>query len=127
MRPALYDAAALFGRVALGATFIQHGWAKARGGIDATTQVMTQAGVPAPRASAWFATVAELGGGIMLVLGLLTAVAGAMLFAVMSGAFLFVHVKDGSFELVTALGAVAVMLAVAGPGRISLDRYVFRR
>ncbi|GAA0990396.1 DoxX family protein [Acrocarpospora macrocephala] len=133
MRRALYDMAALVGRLALGVVFIAHGWAKYKRGVDATAQGFAEWNIPVPRISAWFAIAAELGGGILLVLGLLTMLAGAALFVLMAGALMFVHVghgillANGGFELVLALGAVALLLAVAGPGRISLDYVLFGR
>ncbi|GAA0376297.1 hypothetical protein Acor_31860 [Acrocarpospora corrugata] len=133
MRRALYDLAALVGRVALGVVFIGHGWAKYQRGVEATAKGFADWSIPAPRISAYFAIIAELGGGILLVLGLLTMLAGTALFVLMAGALIFVHAGNGillansGFELVLALGAVALLLAVAGPGRISLDYLLFGR
>ncbi|GIH28042.1 membrane protein [Acrocarpospora phusangensis] len=133
MKRALYDLAAVIGRLALGVVFVAHGWAKAQRGVDATARGFAEWNIPAPRVSAWFVIAGELGGGIMLVLGLLTALAGAALFVIMVGALVFVHAGHGlmlansGFELVLALGAVALLLAVGGPGRISLDHLIFGR
>lgn len=133
MKQVLYDVAALVGRVALGVIFVQHGWAKFQRGVDATARGFADWNIPAPRISAWFAVAAELGGGALLMLGLLTALAGAALFVVMAGAFTYVHVGHGillennGFELVLALGSAALLLAVAGPGRASLDHLLFGR
>ena len=122
------DAAALLVRIGLGIVFIAHGWQKlSTNGIDGTAAFFDQAGVPLPTASAWAAALLELGGGVALVLGALVPVVSALLVMDMLGAYVFVHagngvfVQDGGYELVLALGAACVLLAVIGAGRMSLD------
>ena len=120
-------------RLVLGVIFAAHGWQKVHTwGVAATADNFTETGVPAPTASAWYAAVVELGCGALLALGALTAVAGLLLALDMAGAFWFVHLGGGVFspsgwELVVALGAGALMLAVGGPGRFSLDHAVRHR
>ncbi|WP_278257956.1 DoxX family membrane protein [Nocardioides convexus] len=48
-------------------------------------------GIPLPAAAAAFALVAEIGGGALLLLGLLTPLAGILVIAQMAGAFWFAH------------------------------------
>lgn len=128
------EAALLAARALLGVVFIAHGWQKLNEfGIDGTAASFDQMGVPAPRAAAIFAAAAELGGGICLLLGLFTALAGAVLVVDMVGAFWFVHrdlgpfVTEGGWELVAVLAVGALLFAVRGPGLISLDRLVVGR
>lgn len=134
MRRSLYDLAALIARIVLGVILIAHGWQKVRnGGLDGTAAMFASAGVPMPRISAGFAMAVELGGGILLILGLLTPLVGLLIAVDMLGAFIFVHsrkgvfISEGGFELVGALGAAALLLAAAGAGRISLDHLIFGR
>ncbi|GAA4236310.1 putative oxidoreductase [Streptosporangium album] len=134
MRRSLYDLAALIARIVLGAIFVVHGWQKLNtGGLDGTAAMFGSAGVPMPRISAGFAMAVELGGGILLILGLLTPLVGLLLAADMLGAFIFVHsrngllIAEGGFELVGALGSAALLLAAGGAGRISLDHLLFGR
>lgn len=129
----LRDAALLVARLLLGTVMIAHGWQKfATWGIDGTAASFGQMGVPAPTLSAGFAATVELLGGIALVLGLLTPVAGLLLALNMFGAYLFAHTghgiftKEGGWELVGALGAGALALAGAGAGRFSLDALLNR-
>jgi putative oxidoreductase len=122
------DTAVLLTRVAIGLVFLAHGWQKLfTNGIDGTAAFFDQAGVPAATAAAWYAAVVELVGGAALVLGLAVPLVGLLLLLDMLGAFVFVHagaglfVQQGGYELVLALGAAALVLAVLGAGRFSAD------
>jgi putative oxidoreductase len=122
------DLTLLLTRVAVGLVFFAHGWQKLfTNGIDGTAAFLDQVGVPASSAAAWFAAVAELTGGAALVLGLAVPLAGLLLLVDMIGAFVFVHagaglfVEQGGYELVLVLGAAALLLAVLGAGRYSVD------
>jgi putative oxidoreductase len=70
--------------------------------------------------------VAEVGGGLLLLLGVLTDVAGLLVAIDMLGAIIFVHAKngfpvmDGGIEWPLALLAMALGVALAGPGRFSV-------
>jgi putative oxidoreductase len=128
------DIAVLLTRVAVGLVFLAHGWQKlVTNGIDGTAAFFDQAGVPAAAAAAWFAALVELAGGAALVVGLAVPVAGLLLLADMAGAFLFVHagaglfVEQGGAELVLTLGAAALVLAVLGAGRLSVDHLLIGR
>ncbi len=83
-------------------------------------------GVPLPALAATFAAIAEVIGGILILLGILTDIAG-LLFAIdMLGAILFVHAKNGfaqgkgGVEWPLALLAMALAVALAGPGRYAV-------
>jgi putative oxidoreductase len=71
--------------------------------------------------------VTEIGGGLLLALGLLTplataAVIGVMLNAVVAGQIPFGFLRSGG-DLVAAVGLAAIGIAFTGPGTISFDRY----
>jgi putative oxidoreductase len=119
------DGALLILRVVLGIIMLYHGWPKLTN-LGGTIQGFTGMGIPFPALSATFATVAEVGGGLLLLLGLFTDIAG-LLFAIdMLGAITFVHAKNGfpvdknGYEFPLALLAMALALAFAGPGRYSV-------
>ena len=84
-------------------------------------------GVPAPEIAAPVVALVELVGGIALIVGAFTAIAGLLLAIDMLVAALLAHVPQGLFidaggwELVGALGAGALALAAVGAGRFSLD------
>ena len=70
--------------------------------------------------------ITEMGGGLLLALGLLTplataAVMGVMLNAVVAGEIPFGYLAVGG-DLVSIVGTSAIGIAFTGPGMISLDR-----
>jgi len=119
------DAALLIIRVVLGIIMLYHGWPKLTN-LGGTIEMFTGIGVPIPPLAATFSMVAEVGGGILLLLGVLTDIAG-LLFAIdILGAIVFYHAKngfavmDGGVEWPLALLAMALGIALAGPGRFSV-------
>lgn len=115
-------------RLVLGYTFLMHGTQKAfeytPTGVSAS---FTQMGIPAPELSAYFTVGAELIGGIMLLLGVGTRIAGAALAIAMMGAFIFVHSsagfyeQNGGYEYVLVLIGATVMFLLTGAGKYSVD------
>jgi putative oxidoreductase len=119
------DAALLILRVVLGIIMLYHGWSKVTN-FAGTIEGFTGMGVPLPAVAAVFATVAEVGGGLLMLLGVLTDVAG-LLFAIdMLGAITFAHAKngfavhEGGVEWPMALVAMALAIALSGPGRYAV-------
>jgi putative oxidoreductase len=130
----LTDVTLLLARIALGVIFFAHGWQKlVTNGLDGTQKGFEMMGVPLPAVSALYATFVELLGGAALIVGALLPLAGLLLVLDMAGAFLFVHADKGLFadkggyELVLALGAAALALAVVGGGRYGVDGLLARR
>ena len=127
------DIITVLARIALGVIFIAHGWQKFNEWtVAGTTQSFAQMGVPLPDLAAPFATFVELIGGALLILGALTPIVGILLAANLIGALVIVHlvpvpfVDQGGWELVAALAAGALLLAAMGPGRFSVDRFLFK-
>ncbi|GAB2815359.1 DoxX family protein [Streptomyces daliensis] len=129
--PHAYDAGLLVLRIALGLTMAAHGAQKlfgwfGGGGLEGTGQFFSSAGYPSGEAMAVIAGLTETFGGLALVLGLLTPLAGAAVFGTMLNAL---AVKwNGSFfapegvEYELLLTAVAAGLTLTGPGRYAVDR-----
>jgi putative oxidoreductase len=126
------DIALLGLRLVVGLTFAAHAVPKfftvwGGGGIQATADTFDQIGLRPGKLNAWVAGVAELGGGLLIAVGLLTPFAAAALIATMTAAVLTVHLRNGFFatnngyeyNLVLAVAAFAV--AGIGPGNWSLD------
>jgi putative oxidoreductase len=125
------DVGLLLLRLGTGGVLAAHGTQKLFGwfgghGLEGTGQFMESVGYAPGRASATAAGVAETGGGALLALGLATPAAGAAAAGAMVGAAA-VHAPNGFFaqgggyEYAASLGLTAAGLAVAGPGRLSLD------
>jgi putative oxidoreductase len=116
------DLALLTLRVVLGIIMIYHGWPKLTN-LGGTIEGFAGMGIPAPAVAAIFATVAEVVGGLLMLVGAFTDIAGLMFAIDMLGAITFVHAKNGfpvdkgGFEWPLALFAMALAIALAGPGR----------
>ncbi|MFF4755683.1 DoxX family protein [Streptomyces sp. NPDC002514] len=126
------DLGLLLLRLGTGGVLAAHGTQKLFGwfggpGIARTGQAMESMGYAPGRASATAAGLAEAGGGALLALGLATPAAGAAAAGAMAGASA-VHApngffaQEGGYEFAASLGLASAGLAVAGPGRLSLDR-----
>ena len=122
------DLGLLVARILLGAIFAAHGYQKlVTFGLAGVTENFRGMGVPAPEIAAPVVALVELVGGIALIVGAFTAIAGLLLAIDMLVAALLAHVPQGLFidaggwELVGALGAGALALAAVGAGRFSLD------
>ncbi|WP_369199518.1 DoxX family protein [Streptomyces sp. PU-14G] len=118
-------------RLGTGGVLFAHGAQKLFGwfsghGLEGTAQFMESLGYKPGKASALASGLAEAGGGALLGLGLATPAGGAAVVGGMAGAAA-VHAPNGFFntsggyELPALYGLVGAGLAVAGPGRISLD------
>lgn len=122
-------------RVALGLVFVAHGAQKVLGAWGGPG-LSGFAGSPAPLGlkPAWLwmgaAAVAELLGGALVLLGLLTRVGALLIAAVMLVAMFGVHWSGGFFmsnqpragiEFTLALTGMALALLVSGGGRLSAD------
>jgi putative oxidoreductase len=121
-------------RVVLGFIFAMHGWQKYNDiGIAGMQAGFGQMGVPNAEVFAVLVIVLELVGGVLLILGFLSRPIAALLAVEMIGALVLVHAPNGFFvnengyELVLILAAAALTIALAGPGRFSLDYAVFGR
>jgi putative oxidoreductase len=127
------DVLLLVGRVLLG-VLIAHGWQKfAQYGLGGTAAAFTKMGVPLPPVSAGYAAVVETVGGLALLVGAATVVAGVLVVLDMLGAFVFVHAGNGvfvqgnGFELVWVIAAAALLLVAVGAGRFSVDHVLAGR
>lgn len=122
--------APLVARVTLGVLFISTGWGKVHD-LDKVTAFFTDLGIPMPHLNAVMVSFVELIGGALLLLGLASRVAALPLIASMAVAIVTaqrenVHGLPDLFGLVewTYL-ALLLWVALAGPGKASLDHLLF--
>lgn len=129
----LADVALLVARLALGAVMIAHGWQKLdQQGVGGTADGFDAMGIPAANAAALFTISVELGGGVLILLGALTPLIGVLWALNMAGAWWYVHrdaffTTEGGYEYVLVLGALGIVLAGTGAGRLSVDALFTRR
>lgn len=125
-------------RVPVGIIFAAHGAQKLFGwfgghGLEGTGQWMGSIGLNPGYLMALLAGSAEFFGGLVLILGLLTRPAAAVLALTMLVAIFSVHIDKGLFmsnngyEYGLALLAASVSLLFTGGGRWSLDAALMAR
>lgn len=126
--PVLVDWAPIPLRLALGISFIFHGYPKLTGQSRAQTmQFMKSIGVPAMLVN--LVALLEFLGGIGLVVGFLTQVIGILIFLEMIGTTILSKTKLGKkymlgYELDIGYMAMALSLALLGPGTLSIDSLI---
>ena len=116
-------------RVLMGSAMAVHGYEKIfHGFIPKFTEGLTQMGFPIPGVMAWLAALAEFVGGLCIVFGLGTRIAGFFVFFTMGVAFFVAHKADPwqVKELPFLFGAVALSFIFTGGGCYSLDSLLCR-
>ena len=115
-------------RVVVGLTFFMHGQQKLfQMGVGGVGGFFASLGIPAPELAVVVVSLVETVGGLALIAGVATRVAGVVLAADMLVAMLLVHrpngfyAGDGGIELVLVIGAAALALAITGPGALAVD------
>jgi putative oxidoreductase len=119
-------------RIAIGVTFAVTGWGKLHN-LDKITAYFDSLGIPGASVQAPFVATVEFVGGIVLILGLGTRIAAALLSGVMIVATLTAIWPDtggvvallGTIEIAYLL--VFVHLVIHGAGAASIDHLVARR
>jgi putative oxidoreductase len=117
---------ALVMRLALGVSMVVHGYEKVipHGALYHYAHYIVSLGVPS-----WLGYVSaytEFVGGILLILGLLTRLAAALIAINMLVAFSVVgiHQGFGIYNYILALVALGMMLTFYGAGALALDRKI---
>ena len=123
-------------RVAFGIAMAEHGWAK----IQSPFTWMDQMPGPAPAFFQFLAALSEFGGGLAMIVGLLTPLAMFGILCTMGYALIHVHFpqhqpyvnitgnpKVHAFELPAHYFIVALGLLISGPGAFSIDAFLFNR
>lgn len=111
-------------RLALGAIFIAHGYPKLFKDFTGTVAFFESVRIKPAKFWVIVTGLAELAGGILLILGLFTQVAAMAIAIVMIVAIVKVKFKMGlvgGYELDLALLAMAIALIFLKPGFFSID------
>lgn len=135
--PGFWSGRAGFGmlvlRIAVGAAFVLHGFGKIQHPMS-----WMGAAAPVPGFLQAAAALSEFGGGIALILGLLTPLACLGILCTMFVALAMVHLPAGhpfvtqepgkpSYELALVYFSAALFYLLAGPGAFSIDALLFNR
>ena len=128
----LAEFAPLVVRIIAGIIMAAHGFQKLQAGPGNFGGFLAQLGVPLPTLMGYVVTLVELGGGILLIIGLFSRLAALLLTIDLVVAILLVKVNVGFLspqggggagaELDLALIAGFLVILLAGPGSLSLDR-----
>ena len=121
--------ALLIVRVGIGISFMVHGFPKLfLGGALGLSKGLAAAGIPGGEGAAYLAGMAEFIGGLALIAGVLFRPTTAVLAFTMLVALIF-HLNHGdnfiTYSHALEDGVLFVALAVAGPGKFSIDHKWF--
>lgn len=118
-------------RLVTGIVFVAHGMQKFNNGVDGFAGFLASLNVPLPELMKWVVPILEVGGGILLILGLGTRLAALALAILMVFTTLMVKLDVGLIgeqgagaEIDLMLLAAGVALALMGPGAAAVDRMV---
>jgi putative oxidoreductase len=123
------DVSLLLLRLWAGTVMIAHGVNHGRT-LEGTAKWFASKGFKSAELNARISALNEIAIGLALIAGLFTAVAAAGLLATMFVAFWAIHRfvgffnfrrPDEGYEYVTTLAVIALVLAMVGPGRYSVD------
>jgi putative oxidoreductase len=133
-------------RLLVGYGFIEHGFSKLSKGPDVFAGILQQLGVPMPQFAAWLTIGTELLGGLALLLGAFVVWASIPTALVLLVAMVTVHLPYGfssvkllsvsasgarlgpvGYELDLLYLAALIVLALQGPGPLSIDSVRQRR
>ena len=135
MLPRFDGLALLILRLFLGFVFLMHGSQKLFGafggsGVTGLAAYFVKLGITPGLPWAWVVTITEFVGGLCLLFGFLTRFWAAGLVIDMTVAVLVVHLSNGFFwgnrglEFPLTLGVMALMVVLAGPSFLSVDREI---
>jgi putative oxidoreductase len=124
------DAAEVSGNIAAIGAAVVHWYPKLFGKIAVWVSAFERLGLPGY--FVYIVGVIEVFGGLMLILGLYTPVAGLLLLLDIGAAMWKYNFNEGvyavrEYELPLVVGLATLALATTGAGPFSLDHLIFRR
>ena len=131
-QPTFASAALLLLRLIVGAAFVFHGWGKIQTPFGWNPP---ESPIFIPVVFQFLAAISEFGGGIALILGLLTPIGSLGIGCTMAVAVYlhsmvmkdpFVNMTGGSsYEPALVFLGIALVILALGPGKFSLDKKIF--
>src|SRR3954467_11589129 len=124
--------APLVARLTLGVLFVSTGWGKVHS-LPKVTAYFAELGIPFPGVQAPMVSFVELIGGALLIIGLGSRLAAlplmaSMLVAILTAQRANVHGLPDLFGLVEwTYFSLLLWVAIAGPGKVSLDSVIVGR
>lgn len=125
------NTALLLSRVVIGSIFIIHALLKLQYGVGGFARMLDNLNVPFANGFAWLITLAELIGGLALIVGAYTCLTSILLGLIMIAAIALVKIHVGlvaapdsvipGAELDLAILSSLLLVFVFGPGNWSLD------
>jgi putative oxidoreductase len=123
-RSKVSDLALLALRIGLGILFLRAGWMKVTH-IGSVVMLWQRLHLPLPGVFGPIHAVVEFGGGILLLVGWLTPLAGTLIAIDMLGALLLVKIHTPTFINQEWLAFwMSLALAMTGAGTLSFDAYL---
>jgi putative oxidoreductase len=125
--PYNHDLAFLILRLALAAVLLYHGIPKVMN-YAATVGGFQSMHMPAPSLTAGFAILAEVVGGLLMLIGVAVDLAAILVIIEMLGAIIMVHWPNGfdftkgGWEHPFTVLVMALAVGLAGPGRMAMGR-----
>ena len=111
-------------RIAMGGGLAARGYSKlfVDGAVEAFAERLAEQGLPSADILAWVVAGVEFGGGLLVVLGLLTRVAALLCFLVMVSAVFYVHWGSTFQAMEKAVLYMAGMFSIVllGPGTLAV-------
>lgn len=122
-------------RMVIGVIFVVHGYNKIfeGEGVSGTARLLSTVGIYMPGLVAWFVSLGEFVGGVLILIGFLTRECALFLAIIMLGAIWTVHYPNGFFatdkgyEYNLALIGACLCLMFSGGGSGALDKIIFPR
>lgn len=114
-------------RLAMGVVFTAHGVDKLNNGVAGFSGFLASLNIPLPELMGWVVTLLELGGGILLILGLGTRIVATLFAIEMVATIALVKAEVGligeqgagaEIDVMLLAGALALMLMGPGPGSV---------